>query len=84
METKEQVKKQSAPLQLCRQGNLTLEKAQKAVNFVLTEMSKGKKLQSQMHSGSEEILFVFIANGLRATLHLQAFNSELIQEGGRV
>lgn len=70
------------PLRLRRQGELSLEQAQQTVNYVLTEMAKGKKLDSQMHTGTGETLFVFIANGICATLHLQAFIP--VQEGGTV
>lgn len=73
-------KTKNIPLQLRKHGELSLEQAQQTVNFTLAEMAAGQKLQSQMHIGTGETLFVFIANGICATLHLQAFDP--IQEGG--
>ncbi|MBK5720150.1 hypothetical protein JGH11_04615 [Dysgonomonas sp. Marseille-P4677] len=72
--------KETTELTLARQGELSLRKAQKTVNFTLKEMAAGQKLDAQMHIGDGETLFVFIANGICATLHLQAFDP--VMEGG--
>lgn len=79
MKTKTQL---SNELQIIHQGEVNPTAAKATVGRIITEMAAGQPLQCQQHSSSIESIFVFIANGLCATLHIQAFNPKSIRKRG--
>jgi len=72
--------KTSHNLKLINKGGVTLKSAKKTANYILQQMSQGEKFDCEHHGSDNETVFVFIANGLCCTLHLQPLD----QEGGEL
>lgn len=72
-------KETSNSLQLINKGHVTAKEAKRAASFILNQMSKGSNFDCEHHGSELETVFVFIANGLCCTMHVQP----LEKEGGK-
>ncbi|MDR1716325.1 MAG: hypothetical protein LBS20_10810 [Prevotella sp.] len=64
-----------------QQGSVKVVNALATIHKILDEMAPSGTLDYIVESKKNETLYVFIANGICATLHVQVFNP--VQEGGK-
>lgn len=63
-------------LQLINKGYVTPKEAKRTASFILNQMSKGENFEAEHHGSELETVFVFMANGLCCTLHVQPMEME--------